>query len=428
MKIFFLPMDAHGHVNSCIGLARMLQDFGHQIVFGVPKRWSPSIEKYKFDIEILDDPSVPEDQDLQEKWGSFMGQHADAFGKEPKDQLKALIEPATRAFIEYVKIIDDQLASVFEKSNPDLIILDFYVTVPAVVKSGRPWMLLFSCNPLRLYEGPKTPMAGLGLSVDTDPSVTMQMQMLMMDVMKEVKSDFDKWLISKEVEPDLFTIMRLSPFLNLYSFPSDLDYFEFGSVPDKCFRLDHMVRKVEEGPLGFDESFFDRPGKKVFLSLGSMGSVDVQLMKRLVSICSKSKHQFIISKGLYHDKYELAENMVGGKYVNQMAILPKVDLVIHHGGNNSFVETIYFGKPCIVLPLFGDQHDNGRRVEDLKIGRSFRPHWVTEEELLTAIDELIEDKQLAEKLSKIGEKVRNSKSINDLNKKIEEIVSSNDQQ
>ena len=65
-----------------------------------------------------------------------------------------------------------------------------------------------------------------------------------------------------------------------------------------------------------------------------------------------------------------------------------------------------------------------KRVEDHKIGRSFRPHSVKEDQLLTAIDELLNDQQLKEKLSLIGEKVRNSKSIIDLNNKIEQIVSS----
>lgn len=400
----------------------MLSDFGHQCVFAVPKRWSKPIEKYNFKVEILEDPTVPQDQDLQVKWGTFMNQYSHTFSKDPKEQFSELIVPASSAFVDYVKLMDDQLPAVIDSINPDFIIIDFYVMVPAVLKSGRPWALLYSCNPLRAYDGPNTPPSGFGLSVDTDPATSMSLKMSMVEAMKDIKTDFDEWLVSKGVTPVPFVLMAPSPYLNVYPYPSDLDYTEFGPVPDKWFRLDHMVRKVQDGPVGFDEEFFTRPGKKILLSLGSMGSSDIELMKRLVGILRKSKHLFIVSKGTFHDKFELAENMVGGKYLNQMAVIPRVDLVMHHGGNNTFIETLYFGKPFIVLPLFADQHDNGRRAEDKKIGRSFRPHHVSEDELLTAIDELLNDKDLHDRVAKIGENIRNSKSIEEFNKKIEEIV------
>ncbi|NP_001310022.1 uncharacterized UDP-glucosyltransferase YjiC-like [Tetranychus urticae] len=422
MKIFFIPMDAFGHVNACIGLARMLSEFEHQCIFAVPKRWCKPIEEYNFKVEIVKDPTVPDDQDLQKKNGDFVNRYSHTLSKTPREQFIELLIPSINRDIHYAKIIDGQIPTILESIDPDLIIIDFYVTLPSVVNSGKPWIHLTSCNPLNLYAGPNVPPSCFGLSIDTDPDTVISYKQFIAESMKDVKSDFDEWLVSKGVKPEPFAISKSSPYLNVYSFPSDLDYSEFGPVPDKCFRLDHMVRLVQEDPLGFDEKFFDRPGKKILFSLGSMGAADVELMKRLVGILGKSKHLFIVSKGLFHDKYELPENMIGAKFLNQMAILPRVDLVIHHGGNNTFVESLYFGKPSIVLPLFGDQHDNGRRAEDKKIGRSFRPHHVTEDELLMAIDELLNDKELNNRVLKIGENIRNSKSIDDFNKKIEEII------
>ncbi|CAG2178846.1 unnamed protein product [Oppiella nova] len=40
-------------------------------------------------------------------------------------------------------------------------------------------------------------------------------------------------------------------------------------------------------------------------------------MKRLVAILSKSKHRFIVSKGVNHEKYSLADNMWGERSVPQ---------------------------------------------------------------------------------------------------------------
>lgn len=114
--------------------------------------------------------------------------------------------------------------------------------------------------------------------------------------------------------------------------------------------------------------------------------------------------------------------MAGAKYVNQLKLIPRVDLVIHHGGNNTFVETLYFGKPMIVMPLYGDQHDNGRRVVDRKVGKCFYPYRVTSQQLLDAIDELLDDQELKDRVSKIGEKMRSSESHQALNEKLIRLI------
>ena len=91
-------------------------------------------------------------------------------------------------------------------------------------------------------------------------------------------------------------------------------------------------------------------------------------MRRLVDVLADTPHRYIVSKGPQHDEYELAPNMWGAEFLPQTSIVPLVDLVITHGGNNTTTEAFHFGKPMIVLPLFWDQYDNAQRVDETGFG------------------------------------------------------------
>ena len=73
--------------------------------------------------------------------------------------------------------------------------------------------------------------------------------------------------------------------------------------------------------------------------------------------------------------------MVGDAIVPQTKVIPQVDLVITHGGNNTTTESLHFGKPMIVLPLFWDQYDNAQRMDELGFGVRLATYAFTDDEL-----------------------------------------------
>jgi UDP:flavonoid glycosyltransferase YjiC (YdhE family) len=127
-------------------------------------------------------------------------------------------------------------------------------------------------------------------------------------------------------------------------------------------------------------------GGLVYLSLGSLGSADVDLMKRLVEVLAETPHRYIVSKGPQHALIDLADNMWGQEFLPQTTILPRVDLVITHGGNNTVTECLHFGKPMVVLPLFWDQYDNAQRVHERGYGVRIPTYAFEPAELTGAID------------------------------------------
>ncbi len=172
-------------------------------------------------------------------------------------------------------------------------------------------------------------------------------------------------------------------------------------------RIDSSVRETDVS-YELPASIRVRPNDSglVYVSLGSLGCADVALMQHLIDVLGRSRHRFIISKGHSGDCLKLPESMVGESMLPQTKVIPQVDLVITHGGNNTVTETLHFGKPMIILPLFWDQHDNAQRMHELGFGIRLNTYTFTDEELLIALDKLLMDTGLRNRMVQLGEQIR----------------------
>jgi UDP:flavonoid glycosyltransferase YjiC (YdhE family) len=150
-------------------------------------------------------------------------------------------------------------------------------------------------------------------------------------------------------------------------YPAEVDYPRSRPLAPTWHRLETCVRRTDD-TFELPEHVVAGPGALLYLSLGSLGSADVELMKRLVDVLSRARHRIVVSKGPQHDEFELADNMWGEEFLPQPAILPLADVVITHAGNNTTTECFHFGKPMVALPLFWDQYDNAQRVHETGFG------------------------------------------------------------
>ena len=100
--------------------------------------------------------------------------------------------------------------------------------------------------------------------------------------------------------------------------------------------------------------------------------------------------------------------MAGAEFLPQPSVLLHADLVLTHGGNNTVTECLHFGKPMIVLPLFWDQYDNAQRVDELGLGVRLAPYEVTGPELRRAIEHLLADTTMHERLGRIATRLQAS--------------------
>ena len=220
--------------------------------------------------------------------------------------------------------------------------------------------------------------------------------------------DFNEFVVGAGAEPlpDL-DFMPPSQHANLYLFPEEADYVDRRPLGSTWHRIDSSVRSTD-APFELPAELASRPDGTalVYLSLGSLGSADVDLMKRLVEVLGATPHRYIVSKGPQHAEYDLADNMWGQEFLPQTSLIPLVDLVITHGGNNTTTEALHFGKPMVLLPLFWDQYDNAQRMDELGFGRRLKTYEFTDAELVDAVNGLLGDAALRARLTSVGESIR----------------------
>ena len=146
----------------------------------------------------------------------------------------------------------------------------------------------------------------------------------------------------------------------------------------------------------------------VYISLGSLGSADVPLMKRLIDALGRTEHRYVVSTGPQHQEFELADNMTGAEFLPQVSLLPHVDAVITHGGNNTVTECMWFGKPMIVLPIFWDQHDNAQRVDEAGYGVRLPTYTFDDDQLVGALSRVLSDRAMRAACEAAGRRLRES--------------------
>jgi MGT family glycosyltransferase len=403
--IVFFPEGAFGPTNNCVGIGEVLRDRGHRVVFVVEESFAGTLEAKGFEERLMRLGPPPEhEEEPGQFWKDFIRDTAPVFRKTTFEQLTEFMAPTWEALLDGARYVDDRLAEIFGELEPDAIVEDNVCAFPAIPASGRPWVRIVSCNPLELKD-PELPPPYSGLPHD-DRSEWETFRAEYARAIGAMQADFDE-LCQERGAPPLppGEMIHTSPWLNLYIYPRELDYPRSIPLEETWHNLESSVRG-SDAPWSVPDVLADGDGALVYLSLGSLGSADVSLMDRLVGSLSRTPHRYIVSKGPQHEAYELAANMAGAEFLPQVSVLPQVDVVITHGGNNTVTECVHFGKPMVVLPIFWDQHDNAQRVDETGFGERLATYSFADEELHGAIDRLLADRGRHARVAEASERLR----------------------
>src|SRR5690606_1377987 len=147
----------------------------------------------------------------------------------------------------------------------------------------------------------------------------------------------------------------------------------------------------------------------LYISFGSLGAGDVDLLKRIIAALARLPYRALVNVGDYLDRYEAPPpNVHLASWYPQPSVIPQVDAVIHHGGNNSFTECLYFGKPALILPYVWDGHDNATRVAETGHGLKLHRYDWTDEQMTQALATLLSDPVMAANLNRKSTRLNSS--------------------
>nr|XP_006123718.1 UDP-glucuronosyltransferase 1-1 isoform X4 [Pelodiscus sinensis] len=154
------------------------------------------------------------------------------------------------------------------------------------------------------------------------------------------------------------------------------------------------------------ESIVNASGEHGFVvfSLGSMVSEIPMKKAQQFAEAFGTIPQTILWRYTGQPPPNLANNTKLIKWLPQNDLLahPKARAFITHGGSHGIYEGICNGVPMVLMPLFGDQMDNAKRIESRGAGVTLNVLDMTSKDLSAALNTVIYDKSYKENIMRLS--------------------------
>ena len=396
--IAFFPEAAFGPALNSVAIAQAVSALGHRAVFLSDPGFLQVYQDYGFEaLPVNLSEPMPADK-MAKFWEDFINRHIPNFYKTPFEQIDTYVFECWTAIVDSARYAVKDLPATLRQAKPDLICVDNVILFPSIKQHGAPWVRIVSCSENEI-EDPAIPphLSGCGAA---DRLCHERFRSRFEQVIGPLHAQFNEFLREQgEAAYPLGQFFEVSPYLNLLLYPATMKFQRARPLPAAQFQyLEGCVRR--DKPYTVPRFAKHDAAPLVYLSFGSLGTGDVPLMRRLIAALGRLPVRALVNVGSQRDQYtDLPGNVIVESWFPQPSVIPQVDLVIHHGGNNSFTECLLFGKPAIIMPFAWDGHDNATRIQETGHGfRMMRADW-TEAQLAARIQDCLHDPALRARLA-----------------------------
>ena len=403
--IVFFPEAAFGPALNSVAIAQACRARGHRAVFLCDPGFTGVFANYGFEeVPVpMSEPMPPEQ--MAKYWSDFINGHIPNFSKSPYDQIDNYVKDCWDAIVETAVWAEKTLPGILADLGPDLICIDNVILFPATKQHGVPCVRIISCSENEIPD-PDIPPHLSGCR-ENDRACFAAFESRFNEVIGPIHGRFNEFLASCGEDPyPLGQFFEPSPHLNLLLYPKAVRYARRRPLDPARFQyLEGCVRQDEAYTVPRFAEHDNAP--LVYVSFGSLGAGDTDLLKRIIAAFARRPYRVLVNVGDYLEAYDAPPpNVHLADWYPQPSVIPQVHAVIHHGGNNSFTECLYFGKPALIMPYVWDGHDNATRVAETGHGLAMHRYDWTDEDLLRAVDRLIGDPTMRDRLGRTSKQMQ----------------------
>jgi MGT family glycosyltransferase len=358
-KFLFVVPPFFGHINATLSLGASLLRKGHEV------KW--------LGIQPLAPEHIPQggefiypEEDLavyQQQIHEILDRQGDEKAYSGPEVMKFTFE---ETFIPFARMTMPALARVADTWKPDVIISDYM----AFAGSLCSYIKKIPC--VITYPMPPDFVSGMEENI---PKVFSWHEELMKGLQREFGVYGDVVINNLQQMDLVFTSEEFS------GIKAPLAHMKFvGPVQGRPNRT------------AFDWEWLEKAAvPKIFVSLGTvLTGVRETFFRKLVEAFADMPLRVIAvtDPGIFE---QWPDNFLVSRVVPQLELLPKMDVVISHGGFNTINETLMNGLPMLVTPIAYDQFHNAKLVENAGCGIVLRYRRLRVGDMRKAVSALLND-------------------------------------
>jgi MGT family glycosyltransferase len=366
VRVVCIAIPEKGHLHPLLPTLRGLERNGHSVVVAAVRDVAATLRHAHLHarMEVLAVPPPP---------ASFVTSGA-VFAERLREPawLSSWIEAL---LIDSVPAQVPAIEALLQRERPDVVVADpmLYAAAIACARLGIPWA---------------------GLSSSLNPVTPRSWQVTLKETLDRLSEKRRALFVDHDVAvPRFFVSDAESPWLNVV-FSVDAWASRAAAENPRVFAVgapfdddEAAHRDDDDVPFAFERLRADR--QKLYVSFGSQAFFQPRLFGLVIAAARALELQVIASVGdLVDDDLFMAAapaDAILARSVPQLALLPRVDVFVSHGGANSVVEALWCARPLVLLPLCNDQPLQARFVEAAGAGVVVDVDTVAEARLVAAI-------------------------------------------
>lgn len=362
MATFLLVVPPYfGHINPTLGVGAALIARGHKVIWLGLTELSPSL--FPAGAEYL----VPEEfRALQDQVSIILSRQEVATKHTANRMIKWAFEAI---WLPYQELMHSHLPAILARIKPDFIFYDEGLVAVAMAahRLGIPYATSISSAPGLYYP---------------------EANVLLPDDAAWLKATMDN--IKREQHISTETEILNSPAANIIY--SARDFIKGAAFPGNYYFVGPaLVGRPGQDDIPWHDINFSR--NSIYISTGTLlDDVKKDFYLKVINAFANQDITVLISAA--PDMFvSWPDNFIARERWPQLDVLARVSAVVSHGGFNTVNESLYFGKPLLIIPMAVDQFGNADLVENSGCGLRLRYKRLTVADLHNAVQRLLTEDQ-----------------------------------